>query len=216
MEVILTNAEHESSLVNTFANYLEKEDYLDVTFICRGGRKVKAHQIVLLFVSPFLKEMFSERNGNEDMITITVPDIDYNVLKLLLNFLYEGTMKLSESEFVEFKAIHKMLGMRFPGAVTIERRVQKLPQKQPPPLVKLGNTIHSALQRKECPRDSNEVVKKETDTAEIENDNCALENNARLLSNPVDDLTHDRRSRDPDDDPLNVPDVYFAVTTSGK
>lgn len=206
MEVILTNAEHESSLVNSFANYLEKEDYLDVTFICRGGRKVKAHQIVLLSVSPFLKKMFSERNGNQDMITITVPDVDYNVLKLLLNFLYEGTMKLSESEFVEFKAIHKMLGIRFPGAVTIERRVQKMPQKQPPPLLKLDNTIHSAPVRKE-------VVKNETDTAAIENNNCALDNNARQLTNPVDDpLTPDRRSRDPDDDPLNVPDVYFAVT----
>jgi hypothetical protein len=211
----LTNAEHESSLVNAFANYLQKEDYLDVTFICRGGRKVKANQIVLLSVSPFLKQMFSERNGNQDMI-ITVPDVDYNVLKLLLNFMYEGTMNLTESEFVEFKAINEMLGISFPGAL-IETRAKKLAQKQPPPLLKLGNTIHSALQRKEGPRDSSEVVEKETDTASIENDNCALENNARLLTNPVDDpLTADRRSRDPDDDPLNVPDVYFAVTTSGK
>jgi hypothetical protein len=216
MEVILTNAEHESSLLNAFAHYLEKEDHLDVTFICRGGRKVKAHQLVLLSVSPFLKKVFSERNGNEDMITITVPDVDYNVLKLLLNFLYEGTMKLSESEFVEFKAIHKMLGIRFPGAVTVERRIQGLPRKQPPPLLKLDNKIHFALQNEEGPRDSNEVVKKKTDAAAIENYNCALENNARQPNDLEDDtLIPDRRSRDPDDDPLNVPDLYF-VTTSGK
>jgi hypothetical protein len=206
MEVVLTNAEHDSSLLNTFANYLEKEDYLDVTFICKGGIKVKAHQLVLLSVSPFLKKMFSDWNGNQDII-ITVPDADYNVLKLLLNFLYEGTMKLSESEFVEFKAIHKMLGIKFPCAIAIERRGQQFPLKKPPPLLKLDNSINAALQRLECSPD-NEAV---------ENDNCVMENSARQLANPVDEpLTPDGKSRDPDDDPLNVPDIYFVPTTSGK
>jgi hypothetical protein len=216
MEVVLTNAEHDSSLLNAFANYLDKEDYLDVTFICKGGRKVKAHQLVLLSVSPFLKKVFSDWNGKQDMI-ITVPDADYNVLKLLLNFLYEGTMKLSESEFVEFKAIHKMLGIKFPSGIAVERRIQQFPRKQPPPLLKLDNNINSALLRMECSLDNNEVAKKEIDTSAIEHDNCVMENNARQLANPVDEpLTPDEKSRDPDDDPLNVPDIYFAVNTNGK
>jgi hypothetical protein len=67
---------------------------------------------------------------------------------------------------------------------------------------------------KEGPGASNEMVKKETDTAVIENDSCAM-GNIRQPCLVDDPLTPDRRSRDPDDDPLNVPDVYFAVATSG-
>jgi hypothetical protein len=209
MEVILTHPEHDSSLLNTFAEYLEKEDYLDVTFICKGGRKVKAHQLVLLCVSPFLKNILSNWNGNQD-IMITVPDADYNVLQLLLNFLYEGTMRLSESEFEEFKAIHEMLGINFPGAIAIERKAQNVPRKKPPPLLKLDNIINSVLPRLERSGDNNEV-------AAVDNDNCVMENSARQLANPVDEpFAPDGRSGDPDDDPLNVPDIYFVPTTSGK
>jgi hypothetical protein len=214
MEVILTNAEHDSSLLNAFSKYFEKEDYFDVTFICKGGRKVKAHQLVLLSVSPFLRNIFSDWNGNHDIV-ITVPDADYNILKLLLNFLYEGTMKLSESEYVEFKAILQMLGIMFPGAVAVERRIRQFPRKQPPPLLKLDDNINPALLRKPFTQDCITVEKTETGTAAIENGNCVPENNARQLENPVDEpLTPDRKSRDPDDDPLNVPDIYFV--TSGE
>jgi hypothetical protein len=217
MEVVFDNTEHDSSLGSTLARYFEKEEYVDVTFICKGGRKVKAHKLLLISVSHFLKKMFSEWNGNQDMITITVPDVDHNILKYLLDFLYEGTMKLSRSELVEFKAVQKMLGIRFPGASVMESEVRQFPRNRPPPLLKLDNNSNSALQRNASPQNSNNVARKETGTAAIANDSCVQENNARQPANPVDGpLIPDRRSMDPDDDPLNVPDLYFVPTTIGK
>jgi hypothetical protein len=51
----------------------------------------------------------------------------------------------------------------------------------------------------------------------INNHNQVLENNARQLSNPVDDpFPPRRRSGDPNDDPLNIPDFYFLPTDSSK
>jgi hypothetical protein len=216
MEVVLDNTEHDSSLVKTFASYFEKEDYLDVTFACKGGRQVRAHKLVLSSVSPFLKQIFSEWKDSQDMVTILVPDIDHNILKLLLDFMYEGTMKLSKTELNEFKIVQRMLGIRFPGAVINECRVQKLPQSRPPPLLKLDNNFHYGPQRKLVPQNNNYVMERQKpETVVITNDSCVPKINARQPSNPVDEpRTADRRSRDLDDDPLNVPDYYFVPTTT--
>jgi len=91
----------------------------------------------------------------------------------------------------------------------------QVPRNQPPPLLKLDNKIRSGPQRKSAPRNSNATVRKETETVPTPNDDCVLRSDARQPINCVDDsLIPDRRLRDSDDDPLNVPDFYFVPTTS--
>jgi hypothetical protein len=53
----------------------------NVVVVCAGGRKVKGPKRILSVFSPFLKKMFSERGGNQDMITVFLPDVNGNVLK---------------------------------------------------------------------------------------------------------------------------------------
>jgi hypothetical protein len=173
MEVILNNTEHDTSVMNTFSSFLNKEEYLDVTFVCKGGRQVKAHKLVLSSVSPFLKQIFSEWKDNQDMVTILIPDIDHNILKLLLDFMYEGTMKLSRTEFDAFKTVQRLLAITFPGAVVTS------PRDGPP----------------------SRTQKQESETAAISNGSLAPKIRTREPSNPVDKpQTPHRRARDPDDD----------------
>lgn len=216
MEVKLDNPNHESSVANIFASYFEKEDHVDVTFVCAGGRKVKGHKLILSIVSPFLKKLFSECGGNQDMITVLLPDVSGSGLKLFFDFMYEGTAKLSKAELEEFKVIQDMLEIRFPGVILNECLIQQPPRTRPPPLLKLDNKIQSG-HRTSLPRNRNVGERQEAETAVINNDNHALENNARQPSNPVDEpFPPRRRSEDPDDDPLNIPDFYFLPTDSSE
>lgn len=212
MEVVLNDAGHDSCVAETFARYFEKEDYLDVTFVCKGGRQIRAHKLILSSVSPFLKQIFSEWKGNEDMVTIFVPDVDHNILKLLLDFIYEGTTRLSQTELDGFKTVKRMLKIRLCGAVVQQYQVQQLPRSQPPPLLELHNKIHSGTQMKPVPQ--NIEQRQETETAAIGNGSSVPKINTIQPSNPVDEpLTPVRRSRNRDD-PLNLPDYHFEPTTS--
>lgn len=211
MEVKLDNPNHLSSVASIVASYFEREDYIDVTFVCAGGRKVKGHKLILSVVSPFLKKMFSECGGNQDMITVLLPDINGNVLKVFLDFVYEGTVKLSKTELEEFKVIQDMLEIRFPGVILNEWLIQHPPRTRPPPLVKLDNRNHSGHQTTLLPHNRTVGEREETEATAINSDN------ARQPSSSVNDCFPPRRhSEDPDNDPLNIPDFYFLPTHSGK
>jgi hypothetical protein len=164
---------------------LEKEDHVDVTFACAGGRKVKGHKLILATVSPFLKKMFSECCGERDVITILLPDINGNVLNIFLDFMYKGEAKLSKTELEEFKVIHHMLKIRFPCKICKKRLIEHLPRTVPQ---QLDNKIEPGHQTS-FPQNINVGERQETEMTAINNDNQVLENNARQLSNPVDDPT---------------------------
>lgn len=218
MEVKLDNPNHHSSVASIVANYFEKEDHIDVTFVCAGGRKVKGHKLILSVVSPFLKKLFSECGGNQDMITVLLPDVNGNVLKIFLDFVYEGTVKLSKTELEEFKVIQDMLEIRFPGVILNEWLIQHSPRTQPPPpLLKLFNRNHSVHHTTSLPHNTSVGGRQETEATAINSDNHVSENNAGQPSSSVNDSFPSRRqSEDPDNDPLNIPDFYFLPTVSSK
>jgi hypothetical protein len=66
--------------------------------VCVSGRKVKGPKRILSVVSPFLKKMFSNCGGNQDMTTVFLPGVNGNVLKTFRDFVYEGTVKLSKTD----------------------------------------------------------------------------------------------------------------------
>jgi hypothetical protein len=152
--VRLDNPKHNSNVAKFFASF-EKEGHVDVTFVCAGERKVKGHKLILSIVSPFLKKMFSECCGNQDVITILLPDINGNVLKLFFfYFMYEGAAKLSKTELEEFRAIQDMLEIRFPAVILNECLIQHPPRTRPPALFKLDNKIQPGHQTS-LPRNRN-------------------------------------------------------------
>jgi len=217
MEVKLDNPNHHSSVASIVANYFEKEDHIDVTFVCAGGRKVKGHKLILSVVSPFLKKMFSECGGNQDMITVLLPDVNGNVLKIFLDFVYEGTVKLSKTELEEFKVIQDMLEIRFPGVILNEWLIQQPPRTQPPPLLNMDGINFSVHHTTSLPHNRSVGERQGTEATAINSHNHVSKNNARQPSSSANDSYPPRRqSEDPDNDPLNIPDYYFLPTDSSK
>jgi hypothetical protein len=216
MEAKLEHTNHLSSVASIVTSYFEKEDHIDVTFVCAGGKKVKGHKLILSVLSPFLKKIFSECGGNQDMMTVLLPDINGNVMKVFLDFVYEGTVKLSKAELDEFKVIQDILEIRFPGVILNEGLIQHPPRTQPPPLVKLNRNL-SGHQTTSLPHNRSVGERQETEATAINSHNHVSENNARQPSSPVNASFPPRRhSEDPDNDPLNIPDFYFLPTRSSK
>ena len=70
-----------------------------ITNLCDDG-KLLVHKIVLAAVSPFLcymLEMEGESGGHSGQTTIVMPDIRREIVQQLLDFLYTGVMKVSNS-----------------------------------------------------------------------------------------------------------------------
>nr|CAD7596964.1 unnamed protein product [Timema genevievae] len=91
----ITYPEHPSTLVAAVSTYYEQESYMDVSFMCAGLERVEAHRLVLTSVSPFMKTLLMEHSGPEPPV-ISLPDVSQHLLRLVLQFLYDGVMKVCD------------------------------------------------------------------------------------------------------------------------
>ncbi|XP_063227850.1 uncharacterized protein LOC134533948 isoform X2 [Bacillus rossius redtenbacheri] len=103
----------------TLLRGIKHDNYMDLMFICRGNVKVFAQKLVLLSVSPFLKVLLSHMSCcQHNMFCVSLPDIDPGSLQLVLNFLYEGVMKVRASELEGFSDAMYVLGIEIPQTAT--------------------------------------------------------------------------------------------------
>ena len=99
---------HHSYIVSIAKLCKENGLFTDVTILCDDG-KLLAHKIVLAAVSPFLchvLEREGESGGHSGQTTIVMPDIRREIVQQLLDFLYTGVMKVSNSVALSLSLIH--------------------------------------------------------------------------------------------------------------
>lgn len=46
-----------------------------------------------------------------DMIVVHIPDVRGATVNLVVNFLYNGSMRLSQEQYIDFQATMKLLGI---------------------------------------------------------------------------------------------------------
>ncbi|PSN51516.1 hypothetical protein C0J52_00741 [Blattella germanica] len=179
----MASPDYEVNLLRSFLAFHEKEEYMDVTFVCKNNKKVLGNKLTLSCLSPFLKLLFSQCERDPQMITLMVPEVDQSILSLIFDFLYEGIIFLNNKQLNDFKEVMKLLEITFPGMSITERFKAPPPA---PPLLKLPTNIAS---------DSRPSV---------------------TLNESDDHLSASRREcdPDPDDDPLDVPDLYYTPQSS--
>ncbi|KAI1113936.1 hypothetical protein F5Y14DRAFT_451541 [Nemania sp. NC0429] len=66
--------------------------YSDLEIVCRDGEKFKVHRVVIALHSPLLNRMITDyRDDNGQVISrIELPDVEFNTLYMVLQFLYGG------------------------------------------------------------------------------------------------------------------------------
>ena len=76
---------------NTILTFLQTDYMTDVEFLCKDGRKVGAHAIIISNASPFLARLFKSDPKilhSGEKIIVSVPDLDAGDLKLLIQSIY--------------------------------------------------------------------------------------------------------------------------------
>ena len=69
----------------------EDEEYTDVT-LAAGDKFFPAHKLVLSICSPYFRQLF--KHLGKDKPVIFLKDVDHNHLHLLLQYMYQGEIKV--------------------------------------------------------------------------------------------------------------------------
>ena len=82
-------------LLASLETYLSSSLYHDAVLICKDGRQLHAHKVVLASISPFLKqilldEVFAEHKHEFGGISLHLPDVSFEELSLFLELAYIG------------------------------------------------------------------------------------------------------------------------------
>lgn len=90
----------------TLAGLLAKNELVDITLCCEGGR-LSAHKMLLSVCSQFFLETFKENPCPHPIIVLK--GISYNVMNSLLKFIYDGEVQLDPSDLESFLEAAKLL-----------------------------------------------------------------------------------------------------------
>jgi len=74
-----------------------EEEYTDVT-LAAGDKFFQAHKLVLSICSPYFRQLF--KHLGKDKPVIFLKDVNHNHLHLLLQYMYQGEIKVQEKELV--------------------------------------------------------------------------------------------------------------------
>ncbi|XP_076260631.1 uncharacterized protein LOC143196649 isoform X2 [Rhynchophorus ferrugineus] len=98
-----------ANLSSGFHNLLKDEDLVDVT-LAADGKFMKAHKTVLSVCSPFFKELFRVNPCKHPIVIL--PDVNYDALKSLLQFMYQGEVSVSQEEIPTFMKVAETLKVK--------------------------------------------------------------------------------------------------------
>ena len=97
---------------NFFQQLFLDTDFTDVTLACDDGQVVRAHRVVLAFVSPFFRTILSNSSHPNPLVHIQGAEI--HQIRQMLNFIYLGTIQIESDQldaFLEATSRLKIDGM---------------------------------------------------------------------------------------------------------
>lgn len=108
---------HTHSVLQTLSEHLQDELLVDVTLSCEG-QFLKAHKVVLSSCSPYFMELFKVHQGSNPCIILNGFRIE--ILKFVLSFMYDGEVKVGESDLEELLTAAEVLKIKGLGKVRRE------------------------------------------------------------------------------------------------
>ncbi|XP_059089315.1 protein abrupt-like isoform X2 [Tigriopus californicus] len=111
--------DYPQTVVATFRNLKEEEDFVDVTLAC-NSKQFTAHKVVLSACSPYFRQLLKTNPCQHPIIILR--DIEEEDLKSLLKFMYNGEVRIPEDRMKDFLRTAETLQIRglTDGGVTRE------------------------------------------------------------------------------------------------
>lgn len=85
-----------SDIPDDFGTLLQSRRFSDVTLISREGQEIPAHRAFLAARSPVFARMFEHDMREKNENTVEIKDIEYPVLKAVVQFVYTGTLMVDD------------------------------------------------------------------------------------------------------------------------
>ncbi|GLG94454.1 Longitudinals lacking protein, isoform G [Gryllus bimaculatus] len=95
----LKGDDHSNTVLKTLENLLESNVLVDCT-LAAGGRFLKAHRIILSSCSPYFQLLFSQDTNQQPIIVFK--DIEYKYLKMILEYVYHGSVQIPHTQLNTF------------------------------------------------------------------------------------------------------------------
>lgn len=110
--------EFDSHILNIQKNIFLSEKYFDV-ILKVDKSEIKTHRCILSAASTFFETIF--KNLTDELVTVIIPDVEYNILLSILKFVYTGESLIDPnclSKFLEASSLLKIKGlMSYEGTV---------------------------------------------------------------------------------------------------
>ena len=92
----LRNIKHGQDLVASLSELHATRQFADVKLVCADG-SIWSHRPLLAAVSPILHNLLLNRL-NDDVVTVILPQLSRAHLKLVLDYVYSGSMYLRATQ----------------------------------------------------------------------------------------------------------------------
>ncbi|CAH0395024.1 unnamed protein product [Bemisia tabaci] len=99
----------QTNVVSELESFWNDENFVDVTLSC-GAKQIKAHKLILSASSPYFKQIFQDNPCKHPIVMLQ--DVDPNILKLILEYVYTGAVNVSEKLMPSLLRTADMLHIR--------------------------------------------------------------------------------------------------------
>lgn len=103
--------EFQSSVANSFMDLRNKDEFLDVTLAIDEDHQYQAHKVILSASSPYFRAVL-KKNPAQHPVLVMPPNVRYSDLIALLDFIYQGEVKIHQTELQEFLSLAGLLKIK--------------------------------------------------------------------------------------------------------
>ena len=91
-----------SNVVRSFSSLRSDVDFSDVTLVSDDQKKIAAHKVVLSTCSAYFKNVLIDKNQPSSKVILCLENINENELVNVLDYIYNGEVKVFESDIERF------------------------------------------------------------------------------------------------------------------
>ena len=119
--------EFQSSVANSFMDLRNKDEFLDVTLAIDQDHQCQAHKVILSASSPYFRGVL-KKNPAQHPILVMPPNVKYTDLTALIDFIYQGEVKIHQTELEEFLSLAGLLKIK---GLTEDLKASEIKNKPP-------------------------------------------------------------------------------------
>lgn len=144
---------HQSNLISAFYDLRAGEDFVDVTLAC-DGRSLQAHKVVLSACSPFFRDLLKTTPCKHPVIVLK--DILYNDLVALIEYMYQGEVRvkhnglpsfLRTAEVLQVRGLTEQAAKQNISQLNSDTLLEKIPNLNPcPPFIDEPLSVHVQIE----------------------------------------------------------------------